>query len=427
MLEKLQKENSLVSERKKVVVIGLGYVGLPLALHIANENYEVVGIDKDPRKIEALQNGKSYIPDVSDSSVTELKNGLFEAKLPENGIESLMQASYIIVTVPTPITKNDEPDLGALYSATHFIEQHLQNGQTLIYESSTYPGTMEEVVLPILSKKGLKVGHDFFLCYSPERIDPANKSFTLKSIPKIVSGQTDKCLEMIKSFYGTIFNELVPVSSPKIAELGKIFENTQRLVNISLVNEMDTLCRELDIDFYESLQAASTKPFGFTPYWPGPGIGGHCIPVDPLYLQWKLQQHGLMSELVQAASDINQHMPKKVIERVKKAMNKDERNILVIGLTYKKDVNDVRESPALMIFKNLLDEEYDVTYHDPYIPSIEIGNKIHHSIHLTETNIKEFDLVLILTDHSVIDYELITKAPNIIDTRRVLKKNNYNI
>lgn len=415
-------ENHHSAERKKVAVIGLGYVGLPLALHIASENYEVAGIDMDPRKIESLQKGKSYIPDVSDSTVAERMNGRFKAMLPENGSESVKQASYIIITVPTPINEKGEPDLEAMVSATHFIEKHLQNGQTLIYESSTYPGTMEDVILPILSKKGMKVGEDFFLCYSPERIDPANKNFTLKSIPKIVSGQTKQCLEKIKSFYGTIFDQLVLVSSPKIAELAKIFENVQRLVNISLVNEIDTLCRKLNIDFYESLQAASTKPFGFTPYWPGPGIGGHCIPVDPLYLQWKLGQHGLTSQLIQSACEINDNMPKEVAERVKNALEEDEKNILVIGLTYKKDVNDVRESPALKIFKTLLAENYNVCYHDPYIPSVVLDGNIHQSIPLSEMTLNVFDLVLILTDHSGVDYELLSGAKKIIDTRGVLAK-----
>lgn len=343
--------------KEKIVVIGLGYVGLPLATHFASCGFSVLGLDNDSSKIESIKENKTYIPDVSDQLLKELNiQGLFKSSLPENSVEEFKKATYIIVTVPTPLGENSEPDLGFIISATKFINENLQQGQTVIFESSTYPGTLEEIVLPILEQPHRKVGVDFYLGYSPERIDPSNNKYTLQSIPKVVSGQTEECIKKVLWLYKQAFDHPVPVSSPKVAEMCKLFENIQRLVNISLVNEVYLLCRKLNIDFYESLQAAATKPFGFTPYWPGPGIGGHCIPVDPLYFQWKVNQYGMKSRMIEVAQDINNQMSHEVVTQVKESLSNDKGRVLLIGLAYKKDVNDLRESPSLEIFELLVNE-----------------------------------------------------------------------
>lgn len=410
----------LCEENDQVAVIGLGYVGLPLALHLAKKGCRVIGIDQDVKKIDLLQKGLSYIPDVQNEEIVDTYR--FKPKHTEEAAGLLKEVSYIIVTVPTPINDNLEPDLSAMISATKFIQKHLQKGQTIIYESSTYPGTIEEVIQPIFALDGLKAGDDYYLCYSPERIDPANKKHTLELIPKVISGQTKNSLEKINQFYSRYFKQVVPVSSPRVAELAKLFENTQRLVNISLVNELDALCERIGVDFHEALQAAATKPFGFTPYWPGPGIGGHCIPVDPIYLQWKFNQYGLKSELVAVAREINEAMPKKIVNKVEAKLEDKNSSILVIGLAYKKDVNDVRDSPALTIFNDLINKGYKVDYHDPYVPSILIENKNYQSIPLTKETIQNYELTLLLTDHSTLDYSLLSAVENLIDTRHVIKK-----
>ncbi|MEI4802274.1 nucleotide sugar dehydrogenase [Bacillus sp. NPDC077411] len=409
---------------RKVAVIGLGYVGLPLAIHFAQKGYKVVGLDKDQEKIKSIQNGFSYIPDVTSKVLQQLvKQGGFRATTPEKGVKAFEESTHIIVTVPTPIDQNGEPDLSAIISASHYIQKHLQMGQTFIFESSTYPGTLEEVVIPILSKGGKKAGIDYYIGYSPERIDPANTTHTVQSIPKVVSGQTELCKKKVMELYGDIFDYIVPVSTPKVAEMCKLFENIQRLVNISLVNEMDLLCKALQIDFREALEAAATKPFGFTPYWPGPGIGGHCIPVDPLYFQWKVKQYGLVSHFIDVAHRINEEMPKHIVKQVKEQIT-EKANVLLIGLAYKKNVNDLRESAALIVADLLQKEGYNLSYHDPYIPVANISGKSYESILLTKEAIDQADIVVVLTDHSIIDWKLIKQAKKVLDTRGVLKQVN---
>ncbi len=409
--------------KEKIVVIGLGYVGLPLATHFASCGFSVLGLDNDSSKIESIKENKTYIPDVSDQLLKELNiQGLFKSSLPENSVEEFKKATYIIVTVPTPLGENSEPDLGFIISATKFINENLQQGQTVIFESSTYPGTLEEIVLPILEQPHRKVGVDFYLGYSPERIDPSNNKYTLQSIPKVVSGQTEECIKKVLWLYKQAFDHPVPVSSPKVAEMCKLFENIQRLVNISLVNEVYLLCRKLNIDFYESLQAAATKPFGFTPYWPGPGIGGHCIPVDPLYFQWKVNQYGMKSRMIEVAQDINNQMSHEVVTQVKESLSNDKGRVLLIGLAYKKDVNDLRESPSLEIFELLVNEGLEVEYHDPYFSNFTLNHKEYHSIELSTDEIQKADSVVILTDHSSIDWGKVKKdAKTIVDTRGVLR------
>lgn len=391
----------------KVTIIGLGYVGLPLAVLFAERGHAVLGLDKDTRKIESIIKGESYIPDVSSNVLQNLLN---ERKLivntPDKGVVEFQNSEYVIVTVPTPINENKEPDLSALVSASHYIQQHLQEGQTFIFESSTYPGTLEEVIIPIISQTGKKVGEDYYIGYSPERIDPANSQYSVETIPKVISGQTEQCKQKVQDLYSTIFDVVVPVSSPKVAEMCKLFENIQRLVNISLVNELNILCESLNINFYEVLEAASTKPFGFTPYWPGPGIGGHCIPVDPLYFQWRIRKAGAISQLIEAAHVINEEMPAKIIEKVKGVVQSPA-TVLIVGIAYKKDVNDLRESPALPIIQLLIKEGYKIEYHDPYISTAKIGDTLYQSVPLDEQRIKQANCILIVTDHSSIDWNLL--------------------
>lgn len=411
------------SPHHDIAIIGLGYVGLPLAVHIGNTGYRVLGLDLDVSKIESINNGISYIPDVSSNELAILlKKQMITAAVPT---EQVAKVNTIIVTVPTPVTKGEKkPDLSALISATQFISKHLQSGQTIIYESSTYPGTLEEMILPILSSSGLQVGIDYHLCYSPERIDPGNTAFHLSQIPKVVSGQTPACLEKVIRLYGKVFETIVPVSSPKVAEMCKIFENIQRLVNISLVNEINTICSAMNVNFREALAAASTKPFGFTPFYPGPGIGGHCIPVDPLYFQWKAKDFNLSSALIEEALNINARMPKEIVKQIEEMQPKENETrhstILLIGLTYKKDVNDVRESPAIEVFELLLQEGYNVLFHDPLIPEWTIDNQKRVSQSLTQELLQQADIVVILTDHTRVDWKLVLdNAKHLIDTRGV--------
>ena len=350
-----------------------------------------------------------------------MTNKIITVKTPDQGIADFQISDYFIVTVPTPINEQREPDLSALISASHYIQQNLQKGQTFIFESSTYPGTLEEVILPIISQNSNKVGEDFYIGYSPERIDPANSQYSVQAIPKVISGQTEKCRQKVQDLYSTIFDEVVPVSSPKVAEMCKLFENIQRLVNISLVNELNTLCESLGIDFYEAIEAASTKPFGFTPYWPGPGIGGHCIPVDPLYFQWRIKKNGAISQLIEAAHIINEEMPEKMVRKVKSVVQSPA-TVLIVGIAYKKDVNDLRESPALPIIQLLRNQGYEIEYHDPYISFAEIGDKVYQSVSLDKEKVKNADCILILTDHSNIDWKLFKGMDRVIDTRGIVKK-----
>lgn len=412
-----------------IVVVGLGYVGLPLALHLAKRGKFVRGFDKDINKVLSLKHGHSYVDDVSDSELAKAVHaGYFTCSLPN---QDLKKAKHIIITVPTPFNQHKGvPDLSALLSAADFIADHLEKGQTIILESSTYPGTTEEVLLPILEKRGFAVGTDFFLGYSPERIDPGNQAYSLDQIPKVVSGVTASCLEQVVLLYRDCFLQLVPVSSPRVAELCKLFENMQRLVNISLVNEMDLICEQMGISFRESLGAAATKPFGFTPYFPGPGIGGHCIPVDPQYFQWKAAQLGVRSKLVDEALRVNKFMPKAVVRRIERvligqraAQLNSSARILLLGLTYKKDVRDLRESPAIEIFRLLLSKGYQVEYHDPLVPKVKLSREWRHSVPLTAHTLEQADVTVILTDHSQIEWPLVeTHARKLVDTRGITKR-----
>ncbi|MGD6775888.1 nucleotide sugar dehydrogenase [Sutcliffiella horikoshii] len=420
------------TDKFRIAIIGLGYVGLPLAILFQSKGFDVLGIDNSMEKIESIRLGKSYLSDFTDEEVKSLSKSInFNISTTYEGIRDV---DVCILCVPTPLNHQFEPDMQYIESAIDSIFPYLGNGKLIVLESSTYPGTTEQFVLPKLIEKGLEMEADFHLGYSPERIDPGNTSYELKRIPKIISGVTEGCKQKIDKLYSQVFDRTVLVSSPVVAEMTKLLENTQRFINISFINEMAILCNSLKINIWEVLEAAGTKPFGFTKYSPGPGIGGHCIPVDPLYLSWKAAQQGLGSKFIDLSKEINDQMPHYVINRLRELlkMNKqslsNEKKILVVGLTYKKDVNDVRESTALSIFKNLLKEFDNVHYYDPYIPDIKIKGRNYKSISIANENLQEYDCVVILTNHSNIDYQyLVDHSTLIFDTRNEIQGENPNV
>ncbi|MEM5632594.1 nucleotide sugar dehydrogenase [Bacillus cereus] len=340
---------------------------------------------------------------------------------PDQGIADFQNSDYVIVTVPTPINEQREPDLSALISASHYIQQNLQKGQTFIFESSTYPGTLEEVILPIISQNGKKVGEDFYIGYSPERIDPANSQYSVQAIPKVISGQTEKCKQKVQDLYSTIFDEVVPVSSPKVAEMCKLFENIQRLVNISLVNELNTLCESLGIDFYEAIEAGIYKTIWVYSVLARARDRGTLYSRRPFIFSMENKKNGAISQLIEAAHIINEEMPEKMVRKVKSVVQLPA-TVLIVGIAYKKDVNDLRESPALPIIQLLRNQGYEIEYHDPYISSAEIGDKVYQSVSLDEEKVKKADCILILTDHSNIDWKLFKGIDRVIDTRGIVKK-----
>lgn len=406
---------------QKIAVIGQGYVGLPLALLFVNKGHTVYGVDVDPKKIEGLRQGVSYLPDVQDE---ELRWSLATERYhPTDRYEKVAEADAIIICVPTPLNASHSPDLTILEKAVVEIGKFLHKGQMVILESSTYPGTTREVLQPLLEKEsGLTAGIDFHIGYSPERIDPGNKDYKVEQIPKIVSGLTATCVESAQALYSSVFDKVVRVSSPDVAELTKLLENSHRLINISFMNEIAAICDKMNIDVWEVIEAAQTKPFGFTAYYPGPGIGGHCIPVDPLYLQWKAQKFGTESKFIQLSDEINRSIPSYIMNRVKAILAKqsapEHASILLYGVAYKKDINDVRESPALDLIHLLAEAEFSVSYHDPFIPEIQVNGQRYTSVEIDEDTLRSADCVIIFTDHSVIPLDqIIEHAPLVFDTR----------
>ncbi|WEG15360.1 nucleotide sugar dehydrogenase [Alkalihalophilus pseudofirmus] len=414
-------ESNIESREDKIGIVGLGYVGLPLALLFSDKKYTVYGIDKDINKINSLLANKSYLNEISDEEIlTSFANN---SRLVSNEYDVVKDLDVIIICVPTPLTKENEPDLTYLRNAAHSLVPHLQKNQLIILESSTYPGTTREELKPIIEKSGLKVGIDIFLAYSSERIDPGNIHFKLEDIPKVISGVTDTCLQKVEDLYSSVFKETVKVTSPEIAEMSKVVENSYRFINISFINEVSQICEKLNINVWEVIEAARTKPFGFSPFFPGPGIGGHCIPIDPMYLQWKANQVGHESKFIELANQINDEIPSHIINKLKEAMNGslENKNILIYGVAYKKDVNDVRSSPALPIIKALLNNKALVSYHDPFIDSFSIEGTVLKNSPLTNSVLNESDCVLILTDHSKIPIEqIIDQAKLIYDTKNIL-------
>jgi UDP-N-acetyl-D-glucosamine dehydrogenase len=422
LLKKIQKKEATVG------IIGLGYVGLPLLIQFGKAGFPVIGFDIDSKKINALLHGQSYIKHIPIEPINEL---LEQKRLDVTiSFDRLKDADCVVICVPTPLTDKMEPDLRFLLDTTATVAAHLRPGQLIVLESTTYPGTTEEMMLPPLQRTGLQVGRDFFLAFSPEREDPGNKSFHTGNIPKVVGGVTPACLECAAALYTHAIAQVVPVSSTQVAELTKLLENIYRSVNIALVNELKVLSQKMGIDIWEVIEAASTKPFGYTPFYPGPGLGGHCIPIDPFYLTWKAREYDFATRFIELAGEINISMPSYVLNRLMEALNQRKQclngaKVLVLGVAYKKDIDDDRESPSYAIMELLLERGAEVYYNDPHIPRLKPGRKHHfqlESLPLTEESLEEMAAVLILTDHSAYDYDWIVKHSRlVIDTRNATK------
>ena len=404
----------------RVGILGLGYVGLPLAVEFARSGFEVTGIDPDPAKVEKLRAGESYIDDVSSSELAPLvKQGRLRVS---SDFAELAGLDTVDICVPTPLRKTKDPDLSYILSAVEQIQKYLHRGMLVILESTTYPGTTEEFILPRLAETGLKVGEDFFLCFSPERVDPGNRNFHTRNIPKVVGGITPACVELGALFYRQAMETVVPVSSTRVAEMVKLLENTFRSINIGLANEMALLCDRMKIDVWEVIEAAATKPFGFMPFYPGPGLGGHCIPVDPFYLSWKAKMDGAEAHFIELAGRINGAMPHFVAQKVQGALNERNRSVKgsrihLLGVAYKRDVNDTRESPALDLLVLLERLGARLSYSDPHVPKLSIENLVLESLPVIPA-CAEADCVVLVTDHSGFDYAAIAdRSRLIVDTR----------
>jgi UDP-N-acetyl-D-glucosamine dehydrogenase len=420
----------LHSRQARAGVVGLGYVGLPLAVELARSGFVTTGIDLDARKIDAINRGDSYIPDVPSSDVRELvSRGHLSAT---TGFAVVAELDTVNICVPTPLRKTKDPDMSYIVSAVEAIAAHLHPGMLVILESTTYPGTTEEVVQPLLERGGLKAGVDFFLAFSPERVDPGNGSFNTRNVPKVVGGMTPACGELARALYGAAIDTVVPVSSPRVAEMVKLLENTFRAVNIGLVNEIALMCDTLGIDVWEVVDAAKTKPFGFMPFYPGPGLGGHCIPIDPFYLSWKAKQNGFEPRFIELAGHVNSSMPHAVVEKIGDALNAQKKalngsHVLIAGITYKRDIDDIRESPSLDVMGLLHQKGARLSYADPHVPALAgrawPGGYDLRSTALDAAALADVDCVAILADHRSFDYEaLVAAAPLIVDTRNAIKR-----
>ncbi|MDR2426234.1 MAG: nucleotide sugar dehydrogenase [Endomicrobium sp.] len=422
--ELLRKIND---KKAKIGIIGQGYVGLPLSVELCKRGFKVTGFEVDKSKVSDINRGKSYIGDVSSDDMKELvKSGSFDATL---DFKSLSKEDVIIICVPTPLRKSKDPDVSYILSAAQNVKNSLKKGQLVILESTTYPGTTKDLMLPILKETGLEAGKDFFLAFSPERIDPSNKKFGIQNTPKVAGGVSVHCTELAAAVYGS-FTKVQKVSSTEAAEMVKLLENTFRAVNIALVNEVALMCNKLELNVWEIIDAAATKPFGFMPFYPGPGIGGHCIPLDPHYLSWKLKTLNFYSRFIELAGEMNSKMPEYVVSKVTDALNYKSKalkgsKIIILGAAYKKNVADVRESPALDVINLLILKGAKVSYYDPYIPSIKncnCGQSLFSEKNLD--GLKKYDAVVIIADHTCVDYKKVLKDSKIIiDTRNVFKDN----
>jgi len=423
-----------LTDRTAVIgIIGLGYVGLPLTLRYSDIGYKVVGFDIDDRKIARLNAGESYIERIGAETIQRARGKGFEATA---DFSRCSEADALIICVPTPLNKYREPDLSFVISTTEAIAPHLRKGQVVSLESTTYPGTTDEELAPRIEERGLKIGTDVFLVFSPEREDPSNPDYETKTIPKVCGGSTSACLEVGVALYSQAIQKVVPVSSTKTAEMTKLLENIHRSVNIGLANEMKIICDKMGIDVYEVIRAAATKPFGFVPYYPGPGLGGHCIPIDPFYLTWKAREYGVHPRFIELAGEVNSSMPKWVVEKLADALNERAKavrgsRVLLLGLAYKKNVDDPRESPTFELMEILREKGALVEYSDPHIPVCPRMRKHDFdlkSVEITPENIAGFDCVLLSTNHDAFDYDLIAKhAKLIIDTRGVYTRPAPNV
>ncbi|MCW5940142.1 MAG: nucleotide sugar dehydrogenase [Fimbriimonadaceae bacterium] len=417
--DKIKNRTALVG------VVGLGYVGLPFAVEKAKVGFRVVGIEQNPERAAKVNRGQNYIGDVKDEELTEaVSSGLIVA---ETGFDRVPELDVIVVCVPTPLNENLAPDLQYVEGVTREIAARLRPGQLVSLESTTYPGTCEEVMLPILESSGLKVEEDFFLAHSPERVDPGNRRYTTKNTHKVVGGVGPKSLEAAVAFYDETILNVVPVSSAKAAELTKVFENTFRAVNIALVNELTLLCDRMGLNVWEVLEAAYTKPFGIMPFYPGPGVGGHCIPLDPHYLEWKARELNFTTRFIGLAGEINRRMPEFVVEKAARCLNGaglalSRSRIFALGAAYKRDIDDWRESPAVAVMRLLVEQGAKVSYHDPHVPSFSEHGLSLTSSSLTPEALEAADLVVVLTDHTAVDYGLVAGTARLaLDTRNALK------
>jgi UDP-N-acetyl-D-glucosamine dehydrogenase len=421
MLEEKIKERSAL-----IAVAGLGYVGLPLAAAFAGAGFRVIGLDIQEKKVNAVNRGESYIEDISSEELKKvIDSGRFSAS---TDFSLLGDADCVTICVPTPIDDHKIPIISYLSSVSESVARYMKNIQLIVLESTTYPGTTEEITLPTLQRNGKKVGQDFFLAFSPERIDPGNKEFDFRTVPRVVGGITPRCTEIASLLYQTIVPSVFKVSSPRVAEMEKLLENIFRIVNISMINEIALLCDRMDIDIWEVIEAASTKPYGFMPFYPGPGLGGHCIPVDPFYLSWKAKEYGFYTRFIDLAGEINSLMPHYVVTKVDFALNKEKKplngsHILVLGVAYKADVGDTRESPAIDVIRILLKKHAMVTIFDPHVPKVNIDGREYPCIDRPDSEtLKGADAVLILTSHKAFDFKSIAEnADIIIDTRNAMK------
>jgi UDP-N-acetyl-D-glucosamine dehydrogenase len=415
-------------KKARVGIIGMGYVGLPLVLRFCEGDFRVLGFDVDSKKVTLLKKGRSYLESIPSSRIFQfLRSGHLDVT---DDFSRLREPDCILICVPTPLTEKMEPDLQYIEKTTDAIQKHLRKGQLIVLESTSYPGTTEELILPRLESMDMKVGKDFFLAFSPEREDPGNKQFKTQQIPKVVAGVTPSCQKAVVALYGQIIKKVIPVSSTRVAELTKLLENIYRSVNIALVNELKMLADRMGIDIWEVIEAASTKPFGFSPFYPGPGMGGHCIPIDPFYLSWKAKEYDFTTRFIQLAGEINVSIPYYVVSKVLDALNEKGKSvkgakILILGVAYKKDVDDTRESPALAIMDLLQKKGATILYHDPYIPVLPPFRKYLFKLKsspLTERLLHRVDAVIVVTDHSRIDYKWVVQhSPLTIDTRNVTK------
>jgi len=420
LLKKIEEKTAVIG------VVGLGYVGLPLAVEKAKAGYKVIGFDIQQKRVDMVNKGQNYIGDVVDKELEQLvKEGRIFAT---TDYSKIAEVDAVAICVPTPLDKYKQPDISYVVNSTKEIAKYLHKGMLVVLESTTYPGTTEEVVKPILEESGLVCGQDFFLAFSPERVDPGNKVYNTKNTPKVVGGVTQTCTEIAARLYENVLEgEVFRVSSPRVAEMEKILENTFRNINIALVNEMAILCERMNIDIWEVIEAAKTKPYGFMAFYPGPGLGGHCIPIDPFYLTWKAREYDYHTRLIEIAGEINNYMPEYVVERVMKILNKFKKplngsKILVLGVAYKKDIDDIRESPALKVIENFEKENAIVEYNDPYVPKFTYNGKQYTSVDFTAESLGQYDIVVITTDHSKYDYQFIVdNAKLIFDTRNATK------